>query len=79
MNQPHITYLSLYFFHFSFSPIKIYVTDFSAPVEARVFIFCIRLEGGQVYCVKENQGAYIYLLLKSSFSIFFLLPSLNPM
>ena len=25
-----------------------------------VFRFCIHLEDGQVYCLKENQGANIY-------------------
>ena len=49
------------FLHFSFSPTKTYVTDFSAPIEASVCRFCIHLEGGQVYCVKENQGANINL------------------
>ena len=58
------------FVHFSFSQTKIYVTDFSAPVEARVFRFCIHLEGGQVYCVKEIQGANIYFAFFFNFSFF---------
>ena len=70
-NQPHIAYASLYFFIF-LSPTKIYVTDFAAPVEARVFRFCIHLEGGQVICVEENQGANIYF----AFFFIFFLPSL---
>ena len=56
---------------FSFSPIKISVTDFSAPVRARVFKFCIHLENGQVYCVKENQNAEIYFCL-FPFSFFYI-------
>ena len=59
------------FVHFSFSQTKIYVTDFSAPVEARVFRFCIHLEGGQVYCVKEIQGANIYFCLLFQFFFFY--------
>ena len=59
------------FVHFSFSQTKIYVTDFSAPVEARVFRFCIHLEGGQVYCVKEIQGANIYFAFFFNFSFFY--------
>ena len=51
-------------------PTKIYITDSSAPVEARVFGFCIQLEGGQVYCVKENQGANIYFAFCFIFSFF---------
>ena len=58
------------FLHFSFSQTKIYVTDFSAPVEARVFRFCIHLEGGQVYGVKEIQGANIYFAFFFNFSFF---------
>ena len=42
------------FFHFSFSPIKISVTDFSAPIGARVFKFCVHLQVGKEYCVNEN-------------------------
>ena len=32
------------FVHFSFSPMKIYVTDFSAPIGASVFKFCVHLQ-----------------------------------
>ena len=34
------------FVHFSFYPIEISVTDFSAPIEASVFKFCVRLQVG---------------------------------
>ena len=36
-NQPPDAYHFLYFVHFSFSPIKFSVTDFSASMRARVF------------------------------------------
>ena len=44
----------LLFVHFSFSPMKISFTDFSAPIGARVFKFCVHLQVGKVYCVNEN-------------------------
>ena len=44
----------LLFVHFSFSPVKISVTHFSAPIEASVFKFCVHLQVGKVYCVNEN-------------------------
>ena len=44
---------------FSFSPIKLFITEFSAPIIARVLKFCIHLERGQVYCRKENQHSVI--------------------
>ena len=52
--QPHIAYQSLYFFHFSFSPMEISVTNFSAPIGASVFKFCVHLQDGKVYCVNGN-------------------------
>ena len=55
---------------FSFSPVKISVTDFSAPMRARVFKFCIHLERGQVYCGKYNQDAEIHFGLFSRFPFF---------
>ena len=42
------------FVHFSFSPMKISVTDSSAPFGASVFKFCVHLQVGKVYCVNEN-------------------------
>ena len=52
--QPHIAYQSLYLFIFSFSPMEISVTNFSAPIGASVFEFCVHLQDGKVYCVNEN-------------------------
>ena len=45
------------FIHFSFCPMKISVTDFSAPIRASVFKFCVHIQVGQVYCVNENKDA----------------------
>ena len=50
--QPHIAYQSLFLFIFSFSPMEISVTDFSAPIGTSVFKFCLHLQDGKVYCVK---------------------------
>ena len=36
---------------------KISVADFSAPVGASAFKFCVHLQVGKVYCVNENQDA----------------------
>ena len=59
-----------FFVHFSFSPIKPFVTEFLAHITARVFKFCIHLERGQVYCGKENQDAVINFCLLFPFSFF---------
>ena len=42
------------FVHFFFSPMKIFVTDFSAPIGASVSKFCVHLQVGKVYCVNGN-------------------------
>ena len=42
------------FVNFSFSPMEISVTDFSPPIGASVFKFCVHLQGDKVYCVNEN-------------------------
>ena len=42
------------FVHFSFSPMKISVTYFSAPITAIVFKICVLLQVGKLYCVNEN-------------------------
>ena len=39
------------FVHFSFSPMQISFTDFSAPIGASVFNFCVHFQVGKVYCV----------------------------
>ena len=51
--QPHIAYQSLYLFIF-LSPMEISVTDFSPPIGAIVFKFCVHLQEGKVYCVNGN-------------------------
>ena len=52
--QPLFAYQSLYLFNFSFSPMEISVTDFSAPIGTMVFKFCVHLQEGKVYCVNVN-------------------------
>ena len=42
------------FVHFSFSPMKISVTDFSTHIGVSVFKFCVHLQGGKAYFVNEN-------------------------
>ena len=66
--QPHIAYQSLYLIIFSFSPMKISAADFSVPIGARVFNFCVHLQVG--YCVNENAKAH--------FALFFNFPSVTP-
>ena len=61
-NQPP-PLLSPLFIHFSFSPIKLSIIEFSIPMRARVFILCMHLEKGQVYCGKEIQDAVINVCL----------------
>ena len=51
------------FVHFSFSPIKFFVTDFLAPMRARVFKFCIHLECGQLVGKKTKMLKLIFPLL----------------
>ena len=60
------------FVHFSFSPIKISVTNFLAStcMWAKVFRFCIHCESGIVYCGKENQYAEIIFCLHFPFFLF---------
>ena len=64
------------FVHFSFSPIEISVTDFSAPIEASVFKFCVhllkfgtKLDSDELYCVSKEQPHIAY---QSIYSFFFL-------
>ena len=53
-------YHSLYlYFFFSFSPMNIFVTDFSASKGVRVFKVCLYLQSVEVSCVKENHNAEI--------------------
>ena len=53
------------FVHFSFSPMEISVTDFSAPIGASVLKFWLHLQEGKVYCVIGNKDA------KAHFAFFF--------
>ena len=46
------------------------MTDFSTPMKARVFKFCIHLESGQVCSEKENQDAKINFTLLFAFFLF---------
>ena len=65
------------FVHFSFSPMEISVTDFSAPIGASVLKFCIHLQVGKVYCVNENKDAnhhfafFLLSLLYNTYEHFF--------
>ena len=62
--QPHIAYRSLYLFIFLSLQWKFLsqisqlllepVTDFSAPIGASVFKFCLHLQDDKVYCVNGN-------------------------
>ena len=64
------------FVHFSFFPKK-FLSQFSQLLlEPGPPNFCIHLEGGQVYCVRENQIADVYFSFFFKFSFF---PSLTPM
>ena len=58
----HCLYLSIC----SFSPIKFFITDFSAPITARVFKFCIHLQRAEIIWKKTIMLKFI---LPSFFSI----------
>ena len=58
------------FVHFSFSPMKISVTDFSAPIGASVFKFCVHLREGKVYCVNGHRDANPHFVFFFQFSFF---------
>ena len=49
---------------------EISVADLSAPIGASVFIFCVHLQEGKVYCVKGNQDAYPHFAFFLIFSFF---------
>ena len=55
---------------------KISVPDFSAPIGARVFKFCVDLQVGKVYCVNENKDVNSHFAF---FFQFFIFPSFTPM
>ena len=50
---------------------EISVTDFSAPIGASVYKFCVRFQVGKVYCINENKDANPYF----AFFPFFIFPS----
>ena len=68
-NQLHVTYL---FVHFSFSPMEISVTDFSAPIGASVLKLCVHLQEGKVHCVNRNSDANPHFAFFFIFSFFLL-------
>ena len=61
------TDLSIFFYH-----IKGFVTDFSAPMTARVFKICIHLPKVKLCCVKDMQDTVIYFAIFYIFSFFHL-------
>ena len=72
MLQKKATYcLSVLLFVHFFSPMKISVADFSAPIGASVFKFCVHLQVGKVYSVNENKEANLH------FAFFFQFPSVT--
>ena len=54
---------------------EIFVTDFSAPIGANVFKFCVHLQVGRVYYVNENKDANPYFVFL--FQIFIFIPPAN--
>ena len=46
------------------------VTDFSAPIGASVFKFCVHLQAGKVYCVNEHLDANPHFAFFFQFFIF---------
>ena len=49
---------------------EISVTDFSAPIGAGVFKFCVLLQEGKVYCVNGNKDANPHFAFFFQFYIF---------
>ena len=49
---------------------EISVTDFSAPIWARVFLFRVHLQVGKVYCVNENLDVNPHFAFFFQFFIF---------
>ena len=49
---------------------EISVTDFSAPIGASVFKFCIHLQVSKVYCINENKDSNSFLPSFFNFSFF---------
>ena len=51
---------------------EISVTDFSAPIGASVFKFCVHLQEGKVYCVNGNYDANPHFVFFFQFYFFLL-------
>ena len=49
---------------------EISVTDFSAPIGASVFKFCVHIKEDKVYCVNENKDANPHFSFFSFFQVF---------
>ena len=49
---------------------KISVADFSVPIGASVFKFCVHLQVGKVYCVNKNKDAKAHFAFVFIFSFF---------
>ena len=49
---------------------EISFTDFSAPMRASVFKFCVHFQVGKVYRVNENKDANPYFAFFFNFSFF---------
>ena len=49
---------------------EISATDFSAPIGASVFKFCVHLQEGKMYCVNGNEDAYPQFAFFFQFFIF---------
>ena len=64
------------FVRFSFIPMEISVTNFSAPIGASVFKFCVHLQIGKLYCVDENLDPnphFVFFFFNFSFFLLSLL------
>ena len=57
---------------------KISVTDFSTPIGASVFKFCVHLQVGKVYCVNENEDANPHFAFFFQIFKFSNFPSVKP-
>ena len=49
---------------------EISVEDFTVPIGASVFKFCVHLHVGQVYCVNVNKDAKAHFAFFFNFSFF---------
>ena len=49
---------------------EIFVTDFSAPIGASIFKFCVHFQVGKVYCINGNEDADPHFAFVFQFFIF---------